>query len=96
MEMSGDQRSAIYRVHNEYDGLMGFHLTMLKKGQVWANMRQNVQKYISQCPTCQKLRVLNPSNKAPYVTAAPQPMERISIDTIGPLKTFVWRTHRCE
>ena len=72
---------------------MGLHLTLQrlkKKGLVWPNMRQHVHTYISQCSTCQKLRILNPCIRAlPFVTAAPQPMERISVDAMGPFKTSV-------
>lgn len=75
-------------VHNEMDGHMGFHLTMKRlkdKSRSWPMMRRDVKKFISECPTCQALRRLAPSIKAlPYVTAAPAPMERISIDTMGP------------
>jgi transposase InsO family protein len=93
VDMTGAQRSMIERVHNEMEGHMGLHLTMRRlkqKGLVWPNMRQHVHKYIMQCPTCQKLRVLNPCIKAlPFVTAAPYPMERISVDAMGPFTTSV-------
>lgn len=67
----------------------GFHLTMQRlkgKGRIWPGMRLHVKKFLSQCPTCQSLRVINLAIRAlPYVTAALNPMERISIDTVGPL-----------
>ena len=67
---------------------MGHHLTLQRlkaKGLTWPNMRLHIKKFILECPTCQALRKLNPIIKTlPYVTAAQQPMERISIDTMGP------------
>jgi transposase InsO family protein len=78
----------IKEVHNEMEGHMGFHLTMKRlkeKSRSWPFMRRDVRKFISECPICQALRRLTPAIKAlPYVTAAPAPMERISIDTMGP------------
>jgi len=80
----------LQEVHNEYEGHMGFHLTMKRlkdKSRSWPLMRRDVRKFISECPTCQALRRLAPAIKAlPYVTGAPAPMERISIDTMGPYK----------
>eukprot|EP01033_Poteriospumella_lacustris_P013475 gene13475-9642_t len=68
---------------------MGLHLTMRRlkaKGMTWPGMRQHVRKFLLQCPTCQSLRVINTAIRAlPFVTAAQNPMERISVDTIGPL-----------
>lgn len=68
---------------------MGLHLTLQRlksKGLKWPNMRLHAQKFISDCDICQKLKPINIAIKAlPYVTAAPNPMERICIDTMGPL-----------
>jgi len=87
-EITTDEHAKISEVHNNFFGHMGLHLTMLRlkaRGYHWPNMRQAVHKYITSCPTCQKLRALTPAIRAlPYVTGAPEPMERLSIDTMGP------------
>jgi transposase InsO family protein len=73
-------------VHNKYVGHMGLRLTLKSKGLKWPNMRLHAQKFIAECDLCQKLKPINIAIKAlPYVTAAPNPMERICIDTMGPL-----------
>ena len=88
IRMTDQQFKRIVSVHNEMEGHMGHHLTLQRlkaKGLTWPNMRLHIKKFILECPTCQALRKLNPIIKTlPYVTAAQQPMERISIDTMGP------------
>mgnify|MGYP000847459154 CR=1 FL=1 len=83
------QRKNIAKVHNAMVGHMGLHLTMQRlkqKNLIWPGMRRQVQKYLAQCATCQKLRVINMCIRTmPFVTAAPNPMERLAIDTVGPL-----------
>ena len=52
----------------------------------WAYMRSHVKSFIKQCPLCQKMAVLKSQiQTTPFVTSAYEPMERINLDTIGPL-----------
>lgn len=88
VSMTEEQFKTIQSVHNEMEGHMGFHLTMQRlkaKGTMWPFVRLHVRKFITECPTCQALRRITPLIKTlPYVTASQSPMERISIDTMGP------------
>jgi hypothetical protein len=49
-------------------------------------MRQKVRHFIRQCPVCQKSSQENPMvYTMPFTTATYEPMERLNIDSIGPL-----------
>ena len=51
------------------------------------NIRRFVRKFIQQCPCCQKMSQIKvPIHTKPFTTASYYPMERLNIDTIGPLK----------
>jgi hypothetical protein len=51
------------------------------------NIRRYVRKFIQQCPCCQKMSQIKvPIHTMPFTTASHYPMERLNIDTIGPLK----------
>ena len=51
------------------------------------NIRRYVRKFIQQCPCCQKMSQIKvPIHTMPFTTASYHPMERLNIDTIGPLK----------
>ena len=53
-----------------------------------SNIRRFVRKFIQTCPCCQKMSQLKvPINTIPFTTASTFPMERLNIDTIGPLKS---------
>ena len=62
-------------------------LEILKKtGHSWKHMRKDVDQFIKYCPCCQKMSPLKPViHTKPFTLAAYNPMERICIDTIGPL-----------
>ena len=52
-----------------------------------ASIRRYVKKFIRQCPCCQKMSQIKiPIHTIPFTTASYFPMERLNIDTIGPLK----------
>ena len=52
----------------------------------WAHMRNDVETYIKRCACCQKMSTLKPKiNIKPFTLASYQPMQRICIDTIGPI-----------
>ena len=82
----------IKRVHNSKIGHHGIERT-LKKLQDnnmiesnWKSVRADIKKFLFQCPLCQKMaRLKTPIHTHPFTTAAYLPMDRISIDTIGPL-----------
>ena len=49
-------------------------------------MRQKVKLFIQKCPVCQKNSQEYPIiHTMPFTKASYEPMERINIDTIGPL-----------
>ena len=49
-------------------------------------MREHVKRFIRQCPCCQKMSYLKvPIHTIPFTTAVYEPMERLEVDTIGPL-----------
>ena len=82
------RRERIAEVHNDIYGHGGVERTisLLNRKTVWPNMRQDVRKYIRQCPCCQimskiKLKI----QLQPYNVSQLFPMDRINIDTIGPL-----------
>ena len=51
------------------------------------NIRRYVRKFIQQCPCCQKMSQIKvPIHTKPFTTASHFPMERLNVDTIGPLK----------
>lgn len=81
--------SIIAQVHNSTVGHHGVDRTMVKlaqKGHHWQHIRLQVRTFIQRCPCCQKMRTLAPLVKTVrYTTARYEPMERINIDTIGPL-----------
>ena len=83
-----ERRDRIAAVHNSTYGHGGVERTidLLKRGTTWPNMRLDVRKYIRQCPCCQimtkvKLKV----QLAPYNVSQLFPMDRVNIDTVGPL-----------
>ena len=50
------------------------------------NLRYDVKQFVQSCPTCQKMDARYKTIRAPrFVLFTLKPMERISVDTIGPL-----------
>ena len=53
----------------------------------WPQMREHVKTFIKRCPICQKLshtKILVQTEN--FTTATYNPMERLSVDSIGPLE----------
>ena len=79
----------IGKVHNSIVGHHGVERTLdklMKQGSPWDFMREHVRRFIKNCPCCQKMSYLKvPIHTQPFTTASYEPMERINIDSIGPL-----------
>jgi Integrase zinc binding domain len=83
------QQSIIQDHHNAIVGHFGVNATIKKLRDLnikWLNMRHDIQKYIDQCPTCQKTRIGQGSVVASRTSrAVTQPFHTLEIDFIGPL-----------
>ena len=81
-------------VHNSFVGHHGEERTMqklIRKGQEWPNMRKHVKSFIKACPACQKMSYKSHIiNAKPFTLARYEPMERINVDSIGPLPEDKW------
>ena len=81
-------------VHNSFVGHHGEERTMqklIRKGQSWPNMRKHVKSFIKACPACQKMSYKSHIiNAKPFTLARYEPMERINVDSIGPLPEDKW------
>ena len=80
----------ISKYHNSFIGHGGVDRTLQKlshDGHTWDKMRAHVSMFIRKlCPCCEKMSYLKtPICAIPYTLASYSPMERVSIDTIGPL-----------
>ena len=79
----------IVKVHNHLSGHHGVQRTLDKldaMGQDWTYRREHVKKFIKQCPFCQKMSYVKTSvHTHPFTVAAYYPMERLGMDSIGPL-----------
>jgi transposase InsO family protein len=81
----------IKKVHNSVSGHHGVQRTIDKLDAMgpefdWKYRREHVKKFIKQCPFCQKMSYLKPSvHTHPFTVAAYHPMERLGMDSIGPL-----------
>ena len=87
---AAEQRNRIEAVHNSTYGHGGVERTidLLKRGTTWPNMRSDVRKFIRQCPCCQIMtKVKLKIQLAPYNVSKLFPMDRVNIDTVGPLNT---------
>ena len=85
-----EQRNRIEAVHNSTYGHGGVERTidLLKRGTTWPQMRSDVRKFIRQCPCCQIMtKVKLKIQLAPYNVSKLFPMDRVNIDTVGPLHT---------
>ena len=91
--MTAEHRTTIAKCHGGLCGHGGVERTLrLIKEQVpasehWPNMRRDIREFIHTCPACQ---FMQPSKMliattAPYNMSVHSPMDRINIDTIGPL-----------
>jgi hypothetical protein len=83
----------ISSVHRTERGHFGVELTIAKLTAEfpdldWPYLREHVKQFIKTCPVCQKLSAVKIIvQTTPFTTATYSPMERISIDSLGPLPT---------
>jgi transposase InsO family protein len=88
-KIPSDLYSEIRSVHNSLVGHFGVDYTvkrLLAKGIRSTYLREYVKRFCRQCSTCQKLRESFSSTvTTPYTLATYHPMQRVNIDTIGPL-----------
>ena len=84
-----DKRKLIASCHNSVVGHHGVERTVYKlhgQGHNWTYMREHVRSFIKKCPCCQKMSYLKmPIHTHPFTLGTYQPMERVAVDTIGPL-----------
>ena len=70
-------------------GHSGFDTTLrrlVQSNTTWKGMRQDIKSFIARCPCCQKMSYIKPSiHTHPYTLASYGIMDKINIDTIGPL-----------
>ena len=89
-ELPDDVYDKIKAVHNSRVGHHGVERTidlLNTKGEDWPGRRTQVKKFIKQCPCCQKFTTKRlQTGTHPFTTATYRPMERINVDSIGPLK----------
>ena len=83
------QKDLIKSVHNDVVGHSGQERTIQRLQNAkhfWKYQRQHVKNFVNQCVVCQKLSYIKPAIiTQKYTLAADSPMDRIAIDTIGPL-----------
>jgi hypothetical protein len=86
-----DLYKRIAAVHNSIVGHMGVSATLDRvyrdgKGELQPLMRSYIRQFIRQCPCCQKMSQLKmPIATHKFITASYSVMERIGVDTVGPL-----------
>jgi hypothetical protein len=77
------------KVHNSHVGHHGLERTLQKLLEIsppWQYMREHARKFIKSCPCCQKMSYIRiPIHTHPFTTASYSIMERINVDSIGPL-----------
>ena len=87
--LSKETYANIQNAHGNRSGHGGVQRTMeilTRIGQTWSTMRKDVTQFIRQCPCCQKMSALKPQiHTRPFTLATYNPMDRICIDTIGPI-----------
>jgi transposase InsO family protein len=89
IKIPNDKYNKISAVHNSMAGHHGVEKTinkLVQTHQTWSRMRDDVKRFIKKCACCQKMSVLKiPIYSHPFTTAAYHPMERVNIDSIGPV-----------
>ncbi len=77
------------KVHNSVVGHLGVEKMIAKlkiMKSTWKRMRMDCKKFIYQCPSYQKMSALKyPIHIYPFTKGSYSPMDRVAIDTIGPL-----------
>lgn len=81
--------SVMGKYHNSKVGHVGVEKTLARlqeAGYTWPRIRSDVTRFVRACPACQKMRQLKtPITTNPYTMSTYYPMDRLNIDTIGPL-----------
>ena len=79
----------IASVHNSRAGHHGVERTielLYRQNETWRYMREDVKQFIRNCPLCQKMSYLKvPIVTQKFTTSTRFPMQRLNIDSIGPL-----------
>lgn len=79
----------ISTVHNSHIGHSGFEKTIQRLNECnehWPERAQHVKSFLRKCPYCQKsAQIKIPIITNPYTVASYGLMDRINVDTIGPL-----------
>ena len=87
--LEDDIYKKLMKVHNSVVGHVGVEKMIAKLKNMkstWKKMRMDCKKFIYQCPSCQKMSALKyPIHIHPFTKASYSPMDRVAIDTIGPL-----------
>ena len=93
-----DKYKLIGSIHNSHVGHFGVEKPLARLMEInphteaprnapWPNMREHVKRFLKTCPICQKLSqqtiIVQTQN---FTTATSEPMERIAIDSLGPLE----------
>ena len=90
IDIPNGKRTLLGKLHNSNVGHFGVEKTMQRlqaRGEHWPYMREHVKAFIKTCPCCQKMsQVRVPIHTHPFSLSSFEPMERLAIDTIGPLK----------
>ena len=94
VQLSKEDYSMCQEVHNDVAGHSGVEkmIQRLEKKDVsWKYMRQSCKLFIQQCPCCQKMDMLKfPLRTHRYTLSTYGIMDRLVIDTIGPLPKDRW------
>ena len=87
--MSDEVYKSISSVHKSVTGHHGVDRTcdkLIRLGKKFPYMRSYVREFIKKCPCCQKLSYVKISiHTHPFTNSTYAPMQRIAIDSIGPL-----------
>jgi hypothetical protein len=78
--------------HNSLTGHHGIAGTIRKFLKIeplpWKRYRTDIEKFVKECPTCQKTNVIQPDiTSVKFVNHTYEPFERINVDTIGPISS---------
>ena len=98
-----DKHAIISKFHNTNVGHFGVTSTIRRLQEAghsttqWPQMKEHVNSFVKKCPCCQKMSVLkHPIEHHPFVIASYEPMQKVAVDTIGPLKKDDFgNTHVC-
>ncbi len=73
--------------HRGVEATLSLLKTKVPPAEYWKEMRKDVRTFIKQCPCCQFMQSSKTliATTAPYNVSVRAPMDRLNIDTIGPL-----------